>query len=244
MTTQITIDVKGLLPLKKQLELLALPRLQRKKLLKYVAYKLIRDTRRRVRQRVDLDGKPFSNRPDGWKDKHEIDRLARFLAVTKVSDTSSEIGWRRSSNADLAKRIQYGSKESVNDEKVTDMTKFNSENAPATRWQARALVANGFRQPKKNGGKGKLATVRWIRGAPTDDGRRKNWNISAKMASIVLTSMRKSNFKKARRQDGIDDESRVTIPARSFLGATQREINVYLVEMMNKYTKEVKNGRR
>lgn len=235
MESMITVDVKGLMPLKKQIELLKLPRLKRKKLLKYVAYKLIRDTRKRVRRRVDLDGKPFSNRPDGWKDKHEIDRLAKFLAVTKVGDTSSEIGWKRASNADLAKRIQYGSKENVNDEKVTDTAKFNLEFAPATKWQARALVANGFRQPKKNGRKGKLATVRWIRGTPGEDGKRKNWNVSAKMASIILTSMRKSNFKKARREDGIDDDARVTISARSFLGATQREINQYLIEIMNKY---------
>ena len=91
---------------------------------------------------------------------------------------------------------------------------------PATMRQAKALLAEGFRIRQKGTKKWRKPSAKWIRE-----------NISQKKAGVVLRILRNEQPKK----------TWVTkVPARSFLGATEQQIN----QFVNKIFDNTVNSRR
>lgn len=237
----ITVNLENIAGLKKQLEILMMPNKEKRRLLRLVAYRLRGDCQRRVRRRIDINGNPFHPHPGHTKAEHSFDRVARFIGITHQTDNSIELGWKKSSSSRLAWKIHYGSTEYVNDEKITN-DRIKGGDKACSLWQARQLVAYAYRQGGRK--KARLATVRWLRGSLNADGKRVGFHMTYRKAAIILDDIQTRNFKKSRLVLGSDDVSKVKIPARSFLGATQTEINNYIDTIFDQMTKELQRGVR
>ncbi|MGZ5025699.1 MAG: hypothetical protein ACXWE9_00890 [Methylobacter sp.] len=254
MSALISVDVRGLAGLKRQFDILAMPPTQRKKLLRLVAYRLRGDCQKRVRKRIDLNGKPFHPHPGHTKRKHTFDIVAKYLSVTDLSDKTANLGWTISGRSKLAWKIQFGSTEYVHDnaktvntvdqlkQKLDEVDKLKKEPACSLA-QARQLVAYGYRQYGEK--KRKPATVRWLRGKLNEAGRRVNYHMTYKKAALILDDIRRRGYLKSRTELGTDETGKVKIPARSFLGATQQEIVNYMDTIFEQMEQELKrNGTR
>jgi len=222
-----------------------MPKPQRKKLLRLVAYRLRGDCQRRVKKRIDLEGRPFAKHPGHTKATHSFDTVSRFMAVTRLTDDTADIGWKSAGLSRLAWKINFGSAEYVDDGKATiNLIKDKGEENPkaCSVFQARQLVAYGYRQ---NGEKArKPATVRWLRGDLNAAGKRVNFHVSYAKAATILDDMRRRGFAKSRAELGAEEHGKVKIPARSFLGATQQEIANYIDTIFDQMEKEMKRGIR
>jgi hypothetical protein len=255
MSALIKVDVRGLAGLKKQFEILTMPSAQRKKLLRLVAYRLRGDCQRRVRKRIDLNGKPFHPHPGHTKRKHTFDTVAKYISVTDLSDKTANLGWKIDGRSKLAWKIQFGSAEYVDDnaktvdtvrsklKKQLDEADKRKKEPACSLAQARQLVAYGYRQNGEN--KRKPATVRWLRGQLNEAGRRVNYHMTYHKASLILDDIRRRGYKKSRAELSTDEDGKVKIPARSFLGATQQEIATYMDTIFEQMEQELKrNGIR
>jgi phage gpG-like protein len=245
MSALIKVDVIGLASSKNQLKILMMTPARRKKLVRLVAYRVRGDSQKRVRRRIDLDGKPFHPHPGHTKRKHTFDTVARYISVTDLSDKTANLGWKISGRSRLAAKIQYGSEEYVNDS-TTTADRLQADKACSV-WQARQLVAYGYTQDGKKGRK--PATVRWLRGKLNEDGKRANFHMTYKKAAAILDTMRRQNYKKSRAALGAaadlgGEDGKVNIPARSFLGATQQEIANYIDTIFEQMEQEMKRGIR
>jgi hypothetical protein len=240
MSGGISVDVRGLVGLRRQFDILMMPPTQRKKLLRLVAYRLRGDCQRRVKKRIDLEGRPFAKHPGHTNARHSFDTAAKLMAVTNLTDINAEIGWRSVGMSRLAWKINYGSSEYVDDEKKTHDGFRNAEETrpfACSVFQARQLVAYGYRQ---NGEKArKPATVRWLRGELNADGKRVNFHMSYAKAATILDDMHRRGYQKSRTELGAEEHGKVKIPARSFLGATPQEIANYIDTIFEQMEQEL-----
>lgn len=237
---QVTVDPVKVANLKHQIAILKMPAAKRRKMLRFVAYRLIRDIRKRVRERRDINGMAMAPHPGHTKKQHAIDKVAKLIGITSETNFSANIGWKKDTFGSLPARIHRGSLEYVRDEEKTSV--LGAGKSPCSVWQARQLIAYGYR---RNGSKKQpLATMRWLRGSKGADGRRVNYNMTFGKAALILDDMRRRGFKKSRSELGASENEKVKIPQRPFLGASQADIVSYIDTIFEQVTKELARGTR
>lgn len=226
--SQIVVDIIGLGDLRGQLKELKLSERKRKRILRKVAARVIRDSRKRVRTQTDLQGVAFKKR---WKKRSDrrkmLSLLIKQVDVLSNNGMSAKIGWRRLSGYIAAKQ-QFGDSQTVTAKTVKkELSKRQqAEEAPAkpaTKRQAVELKSLGYRSP----GNRRKAAMSWVMN-----------NLSVKQAGAIIRSMRE--------KQGIAPKStwHTVLPARSFLGATQAEIAQYIQEIFEDVNKEISRGIR
>lgn len=227
MSQTITVDVNGLLPLKRQLQLLAMPKPMRRRLLNKVVKKVITNSKARVSKQVDLNGRSYAKHSKGRKRKMLL-RLARLLKVIELTGTHAKAGFYNPVAGRIAAKQQHGSTQTVTansfDSTSTGSTHYDK---PATRKQAKALRDVGYRINKRKGKKGKKPSLKWVTS-----------NLTVGQAGVILKKMR------IEAGDRLKQRWQTKIPARSFLGASQRDISTYIDQLFKQITNEVQHGIR
>ena len=223
-TAALQIDVKGLLPLKRQLELLAMPRATRRRLLYRVAKRVTSASKKRASKQVDLKGRPFKTRARKRKGNRKmLTRMARKLKVVRNDSLEAVIGFNSPVLAHIASKQQHGAVEQMSAKKLAAMESGTARDGPATRKQARALREAGY-QIKRAKGKGKKKpSLKWI-----------TENMKVGQAGAALAYLR------AQAGETIKQSWTTTLPARSFLGATAQEITEH-IEFIFKQMKQEMN---
>ncbi len=227
--TDITVDLVGVLPLRRQLELLAMGPNRRRRLLYRVAQRVMKDARARVRKQVDLQGRPYADR---WKPRSDrrkmLSRLIKRMAVINNNGTQATIGFRGAGA--IAAKQQLGHRETVtaaqNQAAAQRASGARHYDQPATKKQARALRDAGFKV-KAGGRTARKATLSWI-----------TQNLTIGQAGFALRRLR----------EWLGETSKTSwltvLPARSFLGATDQEITAHINSIFEDMTQELQRGIR
>lgn len=226
--TDIVINIVGVLPLKRQLELLTLGPARRRRLLYRVAQTVMRDSRKRVRQQVDLQGVKFKERWRKRSDRRKmLSRLIKDMAVVNNDSLQATIGFRR--GGVIAAKQQHGDRQVVTATRNRAAVREKGRqfyDKPATNKQARALREAGFKV-KAGAKKARTAPLSWITG-----------NLTVGQAGYALARLREWSGKKSK-------TSWLTVlPARSFLGATAAEVTAHINTIYDDMTKELQRGAR
>lgn len=236
---ELVIDLIGAGRLKDDFAFLTMSLNKRKRLLRMVAKKVERDSRKRVRDQVDLQGRPYAKR---WKKRSDrrkmLSRLVKQTYIQSDDGTTATIRFRGKSGFIAAKQ-QHGYTETVHADEVRRRT-INGEVRTAansaryaaqafrlaTKRQASELRALGFKA-RNEAGKLRPASSGWIMA-----------NMTVARAGAIIRSMREKR--------GIvpHDTWNTVLPARSFLGATDSEVTQYIKDIYNEMTKELQRGVR
>lgn len=216
----ISLEIHGRLKLQQQLDLLAMPKSLRRRLLGQVARKVTRDSKKRVRQQRDLQGKPFASRKRK-RARKMLSRLVRNLRTTKNNGLEAIVGFHNPVIGRIAAKHQHGFVEQMDAKKSQKKSKV-SRSDPATRRQAIALREADFKIKGANGKRMKSPSLKWITA---------NMNIG--QAGTALRYLRE--------QAGETIKTRwtTTLPARSFLGATHAEVNDHISVIFKQMKQEM-----
>ena len=221
MSSVIKMDVQGLLPLKRQMQLLAMPRNTRRRLLYRVAKRVIADSKRRIRKQVDLNGSPFAARSKK-RSRKMLSRLVKELKVRNNNSLEATIGFQRPSSGRIASAQQHGKTSRVSATRFSKGNKLSFYDKPATRKQAKALRETGFKIKKANGKGTKPPTLKWV-----------TENMTVGTAGYALRQLRVWSGGKIK-------TSWVTeLPARSFLGATAAEVSAHIETIFKQMKQEM-----
>lgn len=222
-TDAVKVNVIGMLPLKRQLELMKMPRATRRRLLYRVAKKVITDSRRRVREQRDLAGRPFEQRKRKRKGGRKmLSKLSRELKVVNNSSVEALIGFSRRSSARIAAKHQYGHTETMTAAKMNKSGAGGHYDKPATRKQAIALREAGFTVKKARGKGSKPPALKWVQN-----------NLTIGQAGFALKQLRIWSGEKIK-------TSWVTeLPARSFLGASAADISQHIDAIFKQMKQEI-----
>jgi hypothetical protein len=188
----------------------------RRKLLSSLSKKVIDFSQRHTHTQTDLKGQPYAPHKRG-RQRKMLTRLAQRLKITGINENEAVIGFNNAMEGLIGYRQQYGYKqkhtagEQMSAARFAGRVSLNSD-APATRRQAKRLLAAGYKV-KKAGQAYRTPTIKWI-----------IENLSIKRAGLILRLIR-----------GTAAESWITeLPPRSFLGVTDSEktalINIALAE--------------
>ena len=222
--SKVNVDVIGQLPLKQQMGLLRMSPRRRKRLLNKVVKKCIRDSKGRVRKQVDLQGRPFAERKKKARRKM-LSRLVRQLKVTELTGQYGVAGFYSRKTGRIAADQQYGKVTVVNAKSQPDMS--SGHDKPASRKQARALLALDFKVKRPSG-----------RGMKTPSIKHITENYSQGQTGAIIQAMRVKS--------GIPVNSRweTVLPARAFLGATHQEVSQYITTIYSDMKQEMAHVRR
>ncbi len=211
-TAVMSTQVVGLLPFKRQMELLAMPKATRRRLLYRVAKKVIRDSKKRVRLQRDLKGRPYEARAKKRKGGRKmLARMAKQLKVINNNSVEAVVGFSSPVLGKIASKQQHGATELMSADKLAKRYGDADRKAPATRKQAVALREAGFEIKKAKGKGKKKPTLKWI-----------TENMKAGQAGAALRYLR------LHAGDTISKSWTTVLPARSFLGATPKEVVQYI----------------
>lgn len=217
------MDVKGLLPLKQQLQLLAMPKQMRRRLLSKTARKVISDSKKRVRNQVDLNGMPFEARAKKRRGGRKmLAKLSRQLTVLNNTGEAVVVGFKSAPAGFIGGKQQHGFTQQMSARALSKQEKAASKESPATRKQAIALREAGFEIKKANGKGKKKPTLKWF-----------SENFTVGQAGAILRDMRE------KAGETIKTTWTTVLPARSFLGASASEVTSHIETIFNQMKQEI-----
>jgi phage gpG-like protein len=208
----VNVQVTGVLPLKRQIEILKMPMQLRRRLISGVSRKIIADSKARVRTQTDLNGQPYAERAKKRKGARKmLSRLAREIKVKRNDGSEAVIGFFKPSSARIAHDQQYGKTTQMSARALNKSTDNTRKDSPATRRQARALREAGFTIDKRKKKGGRVPPLKWI-----------TQNLTIGQAGSVLRQLRELAG------ETIKTSWTTRLPARSFLGATPSEVSQHI----------------
>lgn len=193
----------GELTIRNRVQLLRLPSAKRKQLLRRMALSVRKNSRQRLRQQVDVEGRKFTARKDRTNRKKLLRGLGKTMRVAG-NDKAARVYFASALTSKIAFAHQHGIDEVMTKATVQKRQGAPDYDAPATRRQAKELRAEGYKV--RRDGKGyKRPTLKWI-----------TENLSLGQAGLILRVLR--------------DQASVSrwvipLPARAFLGANDQEVN-------------------
>lgn len=200
------------LSVKQQLNLLALPKKKRVRVLKTLGRQQRAKARKRIRDQRTVTGQKFAPRTDGKKNKM-LKRMGRTLEPYVKNSNRLELKHKAVLTGRIAAMHQEGVSETMTASRMIRIHGKPDYKADCTRSQAKALASEGYKVQRKKGKGYRKATIREIMA-----------NVSQGQASLVLRKLR-GNVKK----------SSWNIPgkARPFLGDTPIAVQQQLVEILD-----------
>jgi hypothetical protein len=227
VSQSIRIDVVGLLPWQRQMQLLQLSPDRRRRLVARVAKKVVQDSKKRVRDQVDLQGNRYQerHRQRTHNRRKMLSRLVKELKVIQADSNSATAGFNSPVSGRIAADQQQGKRTTVSASGFGGRS-AESYNQPATRKQAKALIEAGFKL-RINGKGRKSPSIKYI-------------------VDHYTQGQAGSALKRLRVWAGVATKTSWTtmLPARSFLGATAAEIQQYIEQIYDDMEQEMKRGIR
>jgi hypothetical protein len=222
----IRTRVEGLLTLRRQMQVLAMPINLRRRLLYRTAKAVIRDSKHRVKKQIDLNGQPYEKRARKRKSNRKmLSRLVKSLKVTSNNHQVAELGFYSQKTATIASEQQRGATKTV---RASDLSSNqSSRHAPATRRQAKALRDAGYTIKGANGKRKKAPSLKWITA-----------NMKTGQAGSAL------RYLKGKAEGDAPKSWVTTLPARSFLGATGAEITQHIDKIFLEMKRELNHVAR
>ena len=212
----ISLEIRGLSRLQHQINALRLSPFERMQVNRAMGRRVATYSKQRITQQQTLSGASFAPRKRRGKGK-----MLRGLKSRMKVQTTGENSVVRWSGGKVAYKHQYGWTETMTARKLAERerkenpTEESSTGNGATRSQAKALLAAGYRIPRRQKRGGSRPSQGWI-----------IKNLSKKQAGKIIRILRD----KASQQ-----QWEMKLPARDFLGATdsqQAELLDYLTEQI------------
>lgn len=222
--SMLKVSPVGLLPLKQQISLITMSPRQRRRLINFVCRRVIRDSKQRVKQQVDLQGRAFEPRKRK-RARKMLSRLVRFLRVTSLSGQRGVISFFNKRTGKIAADHQYGATTTVTANSLKDGGTGHEK--PATRKQAKELLSLGFKVRRPTG-----------KGWQKPSQKHIIENYSRGQAGIIIRSMRDDAGEKTK------SSWKTVLPARAFLGATKQEVTDYISTILEEKKQELRYGYR
>lgn len=197
----IQFDVFGKLSVKKRLQLMTLPGPKRRRMLSQMGRQIQRTARKRMRQQQNINGTPWEPRKDG-SGKKMMRRIGRQM-YHKANPDFAEISFRGPAGR-IAREQQEGSREVVTASQARSRAGQPRYDDNATRKQAKALRAAGYKVRRKGTKGWKKPSLKWI-----------EENLKQGQAGLVL---------KILRDEASQASWDIVLPPRSFLGLTENDI--------------------
>lgn len=198
----IKTTVTNHLTVRQQIELLKMPPVKRKRINGQIVRKVKSASRKRLRSQRNINGTPWARRADDSKRKM-MRKLGRKME-TRYNDRNAIVKFSTPAIGRVATAQQKGIDETFTKAKAEKRYGTPDYDAPATRKQAKALKKEGFKQRRRDG-KPFKPTIRWF-----------TENMKQGQAGLILREMRD--------KPSINSWV-IELPARTFLGATEQEID-------------------
>ena len=222
----LTTDPQGRLRLSEQLALVALPRRTRRNITMRMGREIVKEAKANIRQQRTTSGRSMEGRKDTRKRRKLLRGFGRGLKPFMRGSDRVDVTWGSSVTAQLADRHQNGIAEQWTPAKARKVYGVPDYSKPATRAQAKALKAEGYRlRVKKPRGKGhtlRRVQIKWI----TD-------NLSRGQAGAILREMRGKQHGKQRWE--------VKPAARPFLGPKPGTEDKFLNDLARQTMAEIGN---
>lgn len=226
----LTLKLDGDLKLRKQLAVLRLPPGKRKQLGRKLGREVIRQSKKRTSEQRDVHGNSFENRRRG-----RGKMLKRMMRPTKVyaGPDKTKVTWPNPLTGRIAFAHQHGIGETMTAEKARRKNGTPDYDAPCTPEQAKALLAEGYRQPtggryksgqRKGQTRTKRVSKRWIQD-----------NITLGQAGLLL---------KILRSDDAKSSWEIDLPQRSFFGVSKAQYRQMAIGLIDDVLADVKAARR
>lgn len=210
MTLSITPNKRQALNAKLQLTLLAMPPKKRIRILKTLGRHERAQARARIRRQQTVSGEPFEPRSNGKKQRM-LKRLGKTLEPYVQHASRLELKHRQTLTGRIAALQQAGGTEVMTASKMRRIHGQPDYDAPASRSQAKALAAEGYKVRKAKGG--------WRRASLNEIQQR----LSVGQAGVILRAMRDSQRKQ---------RWNIPVPAREFLGDTTENVQRQLLKII------------
>ena len=223
---KVDTDQRSRRKLAEQIDVLTMPPVQRRRMLRHIAKETRQDVRTNIRKQRTVSGEAMAPRADKKK-KRMFRKMAKGMVTKIVNDHEADVTWKASGQAKLAYRHHHGVPEDFTAKKAERIYGRPDYKKQATPAQAKALIKEGFRlRTARKRGKGgailKRVSQKWIRD-----------NMSQGKAGLVLRLMR-TNTRKGKQQ------WTVSLPERPILGATPEQADTYLVELATQAIQQIK----
>jgi len=208
----ITPNKQQALSVKHQLILQSLPANKRTRILKTLGRYERALARKRIRTQTTVDGTHMASRADGKKAKM-LKRMGRTLEPYVKNANRLELKHKAGLTGRIAALHQDGGTESMSASRMARIHGKPDYKAAATRSQAKALIALGYKTKKTKGKGYRRATISEI-----------TENLSQGKAGVILSVLRDK-----------PNKSRWPIPvkARPFLGDTTPNVQRELVKIID-----------
>ena len=221
----------------KQLQILRLTSLERKRCHQWMARQVITNSRARVRKQQDLEGAPFKAREYRSR-KKLLKRLLKGSAIKAyVGPSKATVTWPNSRTGAIARGQQEGFKQ--------DFSKSNVQrgqpnyNGPVTDLQIKALLKAGFKRyvgtykggQKKGQVKKRRVSKAWIKD-----------NMTLGQAGLVLRLIRAKTNNAQALQPG-KSAWVVEVPERPFFGLSHTEIESMKHGFFDERLSKIKNAK-
>lgn len=211
-------QLDGVLPVKQQLQLLAMPPARKRWVLAKAGREVQKMTRANIRAQKDIYGKPFAKRSDKAGAHKQRLKLLRKMGkkLTQAATSRAVTVGFKGIAGNIAAKHHFGDKKRVTaagfkrEMKQRERGKGYYDN-PATKEQAGALVKQlGYKRPSASG-KPIRVSQRWIRN-----------HMTIAQAGSIISAMREAQ--------GLPERSNqswvVETPARPFFGATETDASL------------------
>lgn len=223
-------DRRARLRLHEQLDLLSLPTPMRRRVVRKMALEVRKGTRANIRAQKTVSGAAMEPRKAGRARRKMLRGLGRGMRVRVTSPESAEVGWPNRLTSHIAYRHQTGQPETWTAGKARKVYGVPDYKSPATRAQAKSLIAEGYRlRVRKQRGKGcalRRVSQRWIRE-----------NLSLGQAGVILRMMRDGKRKGKQRWE-------MRTPARPFLGVDPAKYDEALNDIARQALAAVRKAKR
>ena len=212
MSLVITPNKQQALSLKNQLLLLSLPANKRIRVLKALGRYERALARKRIRQQTTVDGTSMQGRADGKKAKM-LKRMGRTLEPYVKNANRLELKHKSPQVGRIGAFQQDGGTESMSASRMARIHGNIDYDAPATRSQAKALIALGYKTKKAKGNGYRRATISEIVA-----------NLNQRKAGFILKKLRDKPNK---------NRWPIPVKARPFLGDTTPNVQRELVKIID-----------
>ena len=185
----------------KQLNLLTLDPMKRRRILRGAGRAVRRNSKKRIRDQKDLQGKTWRGRSNGRKAKM-LRKLGKNLQV-HTNPNKAQVTFGNKRVGQIARAHQDGISQEMTAKEAAQKYGTPSDNQKATREQAKSLRKEGYKI-RRNKGKGwKNPSLKWIQ-----------QHLTFSQAGLILRLMRDETNKR---------KWIIALPQRSFLGQNVSE---------------------
>ncbi|AMO55983.1 hypothetical protein GZ77_07210 [Endozoicomonas montiporae] len=211
----LEVDERSRLDMIQSLELLTLPPASRFRVLQKAGRQVRKASRENLRQQKTVGGRRMQSRKSGRG--RVLKKIGRNL-TTVTSDKKVDVTWKDKLEGMIAHRHQEGIPETFTAKKMQKIYGKPDYDQPATRKQAKAMLAAGFRiyagKTRTGKTKSRKPSQRWIME-----------NLTMGYAGMMVRTLR---------DEQANASWTVETPARPFLGVTEQQATAILAEELQR----------